>query len=61
MAKFTIYKDLKNEFRWRFIANNGQIIADSGEGYTSKENCKAGINFVKTNAPNAPVYDQSGY
>lgn len=29
-----IYLDRANEFRWRRIASNGQIIADSGEGYT---------------------------
>ena len=59
MAKFTIYKDLKSEFRWRLKADNGQIIADSGEGYTSKENCKYGIDLVKKQAQGATVEDQA--
>ncbi len=59
MAKFEIYKDRVFEFRWRFKADNGQIVADSAEGYTSKENCKAGITIVKLQAPSAPVEDQS--
>lgn len=29
-----IYLDRANEFRWRRRASNGQILADSGEGYT---------------------------
>lgn len=59
MAKFVIYRDQKYEFRWRFKADNGQIVADSAEGYTSKENCKAGIAIVKQQAPSAPVEDQA--
>ena len=31
--KLQIYKDKKKEFRWRLIARNNRIIADSGEGY----------------------------
>lgn len=29
-----LYLDKANEFRWRRFASNGEIIADSGEGYT---------------------------
>jgi len=38
--KFVLYKDKKGEFRWRLSAGNGQVIADSGEGYTRKANCQ---------------------
>jgi len=27
------YKDKKGEWRWRVVAKNGKIVADSGEGY----------------------------
>lgn len=57
MAKFVIYKDRSEQYRWRFKDNNGNIIADSAEGYTSKQSAKDGINFVKTNANRAPVED----
>ncbi|MCX5694429.1 MAG: YegP family protein [Candidatus Omnitrophica bacterium] len=57
MAKFVLYKDRNDEFRWRFKANNGQIIADSGEGYTNKSDCVNGINFVKQHSPSAPIED----
>ena len=55
--KFEIYKDARGEYRWRFKASNGRIIADSGEGYQNKSDCAGGIQLVKTHAPNAPVED----
>jgi uncharacterized protein YegP (UPF0339 family) len=58
MAKFEIYKDKKGEFRWRLRADNNQIIA-TGEGYSSKANCKNGIESVKKNAPKAKIEDQT--
>ncbi len=54
-AKFEIYKDKTGEFRWRLIHTNGQMIANSGEGYTTKANAISGVNSVKENAPNATV------
>lgn len=56
-AKFELYKDKKGEFRWRLIATNGQVIA-TGEGYTTKESAKNGIESVKKNAPAAPVEEK---
>lgn len=57
-AKFELYKDPKGEFRWRLVASNGQTIATGGEGYKTKENCKAGIESVKKNAPTAPIEEK---
>ncbi len=54
--KFEIYKDAKEEFRFRLKAPNGEIIA-VGEGYTTKANCKKGIESIKTNAIKAEVID----
>ena len=54
--KFEIYSDKAGEFRFRLKARNGQIIAVS-EGYTSKANCKNGIESVKKNSVNAPVIE----
>jgi uncharacterized protein YegP (UPF0339 family) len=52
MAEFEIYKDQDNpqEFRWRFRANNGEIIADSGEGYNRREDAEHAIEVMQTQA-----------
>ena len=41
------YKDARGEWRWRLKASNGRILADSGEGYKSEQECKADIDRVK--------------
>ena len=58
-AKFEIYKGKIGDFYWRLTQTNGQIIADSGEGYTTKVNAIHGINSVKENAPGAIVEDKT--
>ena len=59
VAEFELYKDQDNpqDFRWRLRANNGEIIADSGEGYNDKDDCEHGIDLVKSQAPTAQVQD----
>lgn len=32
--KTVVYQDEAGEWRWKRVAPNGEIIADSGEGYT---------------------------
>jgi uncharacterized protein YegP (UPF0339 family) len=44
---FQVYKDTAGEWRWRLVAGNEQIIADSGEGYQHKQDCLHGIELVK--------------
>jgi len=34
-----IYKDGEGKWRWRAIANNGQIVAASHQGYVNKSDC----------------------
>lgn len=43
MGHFKVYKDRAGGWRWRLLARNGKIIADSGEAYTSKAGCKRAI------------------
>lgn len=38
--KFEIYKDASGEWRWRLVAKNNRIVADSGEGYKRKSAVK---------------------
>jgi uncharacterized protein len=59
VTKFQLYKDRKGEYRWRLRARNGEIIADSNEGYSSKASCKHGIDLVREQAANAEVEDQT--
>jgi uncharacterized protein YegP (UPF0339 family) len=54
---FEIYKDRKEEFRWRLKAANGNIMATSGEGYKAKADCQKGIESVKAGAASAKVED----
>ncbi|MCI0399137.1 MAG: DUF1508 domain-containing protein [Chloroflexi bacterium] len=57
MPKFEIYQDTKQNYRWRLVAANGKIIADSAEGYTTRQACEEGIRLVKEYAPSAPVVE----
>ncbi len=59
MSKFQIYQDRKGEYRWRLRARNGEIIADSNEGYSRKASCKHGIDLVKQQAASATLEDQT--
>lgn len=52
---FEVFQDNAAEWRWRLVASNGKIIADSGEGYQSKQGVKRGIESVKKSVPRAEV------
>lgn len=52
---FEVYQDRASEWRWRLVASNGNIVADSAEGYASKQGVKRGIRCVKRIAPDAEV------
>lgn len=54
---FQIYLDSKKEYRWRLKSSNGNTIADSGEGYTTKQNCKDGIDLLKSTTSTTRVDD----
>ena len=55
--KFEIYLDKAGQFRFRLNASNGQNILAS-EGYSSKSNCKNGIESVRKNAPDAAISEE---
>lgn len=58
-ATFELYTDSSGDYRWRLRHENGNIIADGGEGYTSKENALNGIESVRNNASEADLDDQT--
>lgn len=53
--KFEVYKDNRGEWRWKFKASNGKIIAVSSEGYINKQDCEHAIEIVKREAPDAKI------
>ncbi|HPG95118.1 MAG TPA: DUF1508 domain-containing protein, partial [Dokdonella sp.] len=48
------YRDTSTQWRWRLLASNGKIIANSGEGYHNEADCDHAITLVKGSG-NAPV------
>ncbi len=50
MGKFVITKRSNGQYQFNLKAGNGEKILHS-EGYTTKENCKAGIASVRKHAP----------
>ncbi len=55
MATFKIYSDRAGEYRWTLRSANGKTVADSAEGYTSRQGARDGVAFVKANAATANV------
>jgi len=48
MTQIQKYTDDKGEFRWRLVSKNGRIIADSAEGYKTRQGLtKAVTGFQK--------------
>ncbi len=56
---YQIYRDAKQEFRWRLLDEDGQIIAVSGEGHPSNQECRAEIDRVKERSQTAGFDDSS--
>jgi uncharacterized protein YegP (UPF0339 family) len=54
-ARFQLFRDRSGDWRWRLRHDNGNVIADCGEGYSSKQKAEQGLQSVKSNAPGAEV------
>jgi uncharacterized protein YegP (UPF0339 family) len=48
---FQLYNDRQGQWRWRFIAANNRILADSGESYYNRADCEHAINLIRQLAP----------
>lgn len=55
MLKFELYLDEADEWRWRLRHRNGNIMADSGEGYTRKANAESAIGTLREHVEDAEV------
>ena len=56
--RFELYRDSGGEWRWRLRVPNGNVIADSAEGYVRREDCEHGIALVRASA-DATVVDMT--
>ena len=45
------------QWRWRLKSGNGEIIADSAEGYVSKYDCEYAIRLVQGTTLGTPVIE----
>lgn len=50
MIRFRIYQDNAGGWRWRLLAANNYIVADSGESYTSRNGAVQAAEWVRDNA-----------
>jgi uncharacterized protein YegP (UPF0339 family) len=44
--KFKFYQDAGKQWRWRLVAENGRIVADSSEGYVTEHNARRAAQVV---------------
>jgi uncharacterized protein len=54
---YYVYRDRLNQYRWQLVHDNGNIIADSGEGYYNRSDCINGINLTATSG-GSPIRDR---
>lgn len=45
--KIEFYIDNQFETRWRAVADNGKIVAESGEGYTERRDAEHGFDVLR--------------
>jgi uncharacterized protein YegP (UPF0339 family) len=55
MLTFELYEDRADEWRWRLRHRNGNIMADSGEGYVRRSDAESAIETVREHAADAEV------
>lgn len=60
MPKFEIYRDTSGGWRWRLVATNGRIVADSAESYSKKSNAVAAAKRVGRCVAAADVVVEDG-
>ncbi len=53
--QFEIYSDVAGEYRWRLKADNGEIIADSAEGYNRRGHAVKMVAKIMTEVEYATV------
>jgi uncharacterized protein YegP (UPF0339 family) len=54
-ATFEMYADRGGKYRWRLRHRNGNVIADSAQGYSSRQKAMQGLRSVQSNAAGGAV------
>jgi uncharacterized protein YegP (UPF0339 family) len=57
--RFELYRDAEGDYRWRLRHQNGNVIADSGEGYRRIEDCKHAIMIITSLPATTPIKDMT--
>jgi uncharacterized protein YegP (UPF0339 family) len=57
-GKVVFFEDKAGEYRWHLKAPNGEIIADSGEGYSSFFSCTSGFESLQKYSQNPETENQ---
>ncbi len=52
-----MFRDKAGEYRWYLRASNGEIIADSAEGYANKRSAFHGIDLIKELNPKTVTFE----
>jgi len=53
-----VYRDTAGEYRWRLRAVNGNILADSGEGYETSTSALEAVDRVRLAFPDATLQQE---
>lgn len=56
-ATIELFEDARGEWRWRLRHDNGEIIADSGEGYSTEADAREAIDRIRDHAASATALD----
>lgn len=56
--RFELFRDAAGAWRWRLRVQNGNVVAESGEGYVRREDCEHAITLVKRSS-DASVVDMT--
>jgi uncharacterized protein YegP (UPF0339 family) len=57
MGKYEVHQDSSRQWRWRYVASNGKIIAVSSEAYVGKADCLRSIEIMKE-SENSPTEEE---
>jgi uncharacterized protein len=55
MARFEVFQDRREQWRWRLVANNNRKIATSGEAFSTRYDATRAAETVKKLAPGATM------
>lgn len=47
--RFEVFKSKNQKWHWRLVAQNGRIIADGGQGYSTRQNARRAVSNLQDN------------